>query len=239
MEVVIESVVTKRLGALPVAAEFLRRLDVAGIVDGLCPPDLRADLTHGQVIEVLVENRLTAPASLFRVGDWAREWAVVVSTEYDPLAPDGKQVDEPMHAATGVRADQRATSVPAPSAPWSTNPIGGYRTRQRPVSRDAPRPGRPGRLRSPARRVRGCLAGQPPLGSEATGLDTAHPGLRDHHPAAAPDTEARVGPDTLPHGEVPPTGAGTRASTILLLDGERRSSLIRSQSNSPHHEARG
>lgn len=63
--------VTKRLGALPVAAEILRRLDVVGIVDGLRPPDSRADLTHGQVIEVLVANRLTAPAPLFRVGDWA------------------------------------------------------------------------------------------------------------------------------------------------------------------------
>ncbi|MFD5228674.1 hypothetical protein ACFWJ5_09035 [Streptomyces qaidamensis] len=57
---------SKRLGALPVAAEFLRRLDVVGIVDGLRPPDSRADLTHGRVIEVLVANRLTAPP-LFRV----------------------------------------------------------------------------------------------------------------------------------------------------------------------------
>ncbi len=58
MECVIESVVTnKRLGALPVAAEFLRRLDVAGIIDALCPPNPRAELTHGQVIEVLVANR--------------------------------------------------------------------------------------------------------------------------------------------------------------------------------------
>lgn len=40
MECAIESVVTnKRLGALPVAAEFLRRLDVAGIIDALCPPN--------------------------------------------------------------------------------------------------------------------------------------------------------------------------------------------------------
>ncbi|MGW0920530.1 DUF4277 domain-containing protein [Streptomyces sp. NPDC002755] len=71
MDVVVESVVTKRLGALPVAAEVLRRLDVVGIVDGLRPPDSRADLTHGQVIEVLVANRLAAPAPLFRVGGWA------------------------------------------------------------------------------------------------------------------------------------------------------------------------
>ncbi|WP_326770349.1 IS1634 family transposase (plasmid) [Streptomyces sp. NBC_01591] len=86
----IESVVTKRLGALPVAAEFLRRLDVAGIVDALCPPDPRAELTHGQVIEVLVANRLTAPAPLFRVGDWARSWAVeeVFGVEADLLGDD-------------------------------------------------------------------------------------------------------------------------------------------------------
>lgn len=69
--VVMESVVTKRLGALPVAAEFLRRLHVAGSVDGLRPPAPRADLMHGRVIEALVANRLTAPALLFRVGDWA------------------------------------------------------------------------------------------------------------------------------------------------------------------------
>ncbi|WP_316959695.1 DUF4277 domain-containing protein [Streptomyces sp. TRM68367] len=52
--------VEKRLGALPVVAEFLRRLDVAGIVDELCPGGASAHLTHGQVIEALVANRLTS-----------------------------------------------------------------------------------------------------------------------------------------------------------------------------------
>ncbi|MFS4098033.1 IS1634 family transposase [Streptomyces sp. AF1A] len=76
MECVVSAVVEKRLGALPVAAEFLRRLDVAGTVDRLCPGRDIAHLTHGQVIETLVANRLTAPAPLWRVDDWAREWAV-------------------------------------------------------------------------------------------------------------------------------------------------------------------
>ncbi|MFJ7199600.1 MULTISPECIES: hypothetical protein [unclassified Streptomyces] len=49
----IEPVVTERLGAVPVAAEFLRRLDVVGIVDALCLPDSRVELTHDQVIDVL------------------------------------------------------------------------------------------------------------------------------------------------------------------------------------------
>jgi transposase len=76
MNVAVEAVMKKRLGGLPAVAEVLRRLDVAGIVDGLCPIREDADLTHGQVIEVLIANRLTSPMPLQRVGDWARAWAV-------------------------------------------------------------------------------------------------------------------------------------------------------------------
>ncbi|MFE2611161.1 IS1634 family transposase [Streptomyces mirabilis] len=66
----------KRLGALPVVSEFTRRLDLAGIVDAVCPGGASAHVTHGQVIEALVANRLTSPAPLVRVEDWARCWAV-------------------------------------------------------------------------------------------------------------------------------------------------------------------
>jgi transposase len=76
MECVVSAVVEKRLGALLVAAEFRRRLGLAGTVDRSCPGRDIAHLTHGQVIETLVANRLTAPAPLWRVDDWAREWAV-------------------------------------------------------------------------------------------------------------------------------------------------------------------
>ena len=68
--------VEKTLGSLPVVAEFCRRLDVAGTIDRLCPVRSVAKLTHGQVIEALVANRLTSPTPLLRVEDWAREWAV-------------------------------------------------------------------------------------------------------------------------------------------------------------------
>jgi hypothetical protein len=68
--------VEKLLGALPAVAEFCRRLDLAGIVDRACPVRQVARVTHGQVIEALVANRLTSPRPLLRVQDWAREWAV-------------------------------------------------------------------------------------------------------------------------------------------------------------------
>jgi transposase len=68
--------IEKQLGALPVIADYCRRLDLAGIVDRACPIRDLADLTHGQVIETLVANRLTSPAPLVRVTDWAGEHAV-------------------------------------------------------------------------------------------------------------------------------------------------------------------
>jgi transposase len=75
----------KALGALPVVADFCRRLDIAGIVDRACPVRDIAYATHGQVIEALVANRLTSPAPLVHVEDWARAWAV---EEVFGLSPD-------------------------------------------------------------------------------------------------------------------------------------------------------
>ncbi len=68
--------IEKQLGALPVIADYCRRLDLAGIIDRACPIRDLADLTHGQVIETLLANRLTSPAPLVRVTDWARDHAV-------------------------------------------------------------------------------------------------------------------------------------------------------------------
>lgn len=51
-------------------------MTLARIVDEVCPGGASAHLTHGQVIKVLVANRLTSRARLVRVRDWARTWAV-------------------------------------------------------------------------------------------------------------------------------------------------------------------
>jgi transposase len=71
-------VLQKMLGSLPVTAEFCRRLGVAEIIDGLCPMrDVASSrVTHGQVVEALIANRLTSPRSMVQVSHWAQEWAV-------------------------------------------------------------------------------------------------------------------------------------------------------------------
>ena len=66
----------KALGSLPVVRDFCRRLDVAGVIDRLCPVRDVAHASHGQVIEALIANRLTSPTPLVHVERWAAEWAV-------------------------------------------------------------------------------------------------------------------------------------------------------------------
>ncbi|MEV0621699.1 IS1634 family transposase [Nonomuraea sp. NPDC050404] len=72
------------LGALPVVAAFCSRLRIRELVDAACPVRDVAGLTHGQAIEVLVANRLTSPAPLVHVQEWARAWAVGEAFGVDP-----------------------------------------------------------------------------------------------------------------------------------------------------------
>lgn len=91
-------VADKTLGALPVVAQFARRLDLTGIVDRACPIRDLALLTHGQVIEALVANRLTSPAPLVHVKDWAREWAVEEIFGIDPDALNDDRIGRALDA---------------------------------------------------------------------------------------------------------------------------------------------
>ena len=77
-------VLGKLLGALPVVAELGRRLRIAEIVDELCPVRPVAWISHGEVIEALVANRLTAPAPLVRVQEWAAAMAVEEAYGIEP-----------------------------------------------------------------------------------------------------------------------------------------------------------
>lgn len=86
------------LGSLPVVGQYCRRLDLAGIVDRACPVRDLALLTHGQVIEALVANRLTSPAPLLRVEEWARGWAVEETFGFDPAALNDDRIGRALDA---------------------------------------------------------------------------------------------------------------------------------------------
>ena len=105
----------KALGALPVIAEFCRRLDIAGIVDRACPARDIAYATHGQVIEALVANRLTSPTPLVHIEDWARAWAVeeVFSLKPEVLNDDriGRALDAVAPELDGIVGSAGARAI--------------------------------------------------------------------------------------------------------------------------------
>lgn len=79
-------------------ATYCGRLDLAGIIDRACPVRDLGYLTHGQVIEALVANRLTSPAPLVRVTDWAREHAVEEVFGIDPALLNDDRIGRALDA---------------------------------------------------------------------------------------------------------------------------------------------
>ena len=88
-------------GALPVIADFSRRLDIAGIVDRACPMRDVGPLSHGQVIEALIANRLTSPKAMVAVADWARAWAVDEVYGIDPDTLNDDRLGRALDALAG------------------------------------------------------------------------------------------------------------------------------------------
>ena len=74
----------KMLGSLPVICSFCRRLGVAAIIDDEVPIRDVATVTAGRAVEAMICNRLTSPAPLVHVQDWARTWA---AEEFLGIAP--------------------------------------------------------------------------------------------------------------------------------------------------------
>jgi transposase len=102
--------VEKLLGALPVVAGFCSRLKIRDIVDEACPVRDLAELTHGQVIEALVANRLTSPSPLVHVQSWARDWAVGEALGVEPELLNDDRIGRALDAVA-PHLDQIAGSV--------------------------------------------------------------------------------------------------------------------------------
>jgi transposase len=104
--------VEKQLGSLPVIADFSRRLDIAGVVDRACPIREVASISHGQVIEALIANRLTSPKAMVAVSDWAHAWAVQEVYDIDPDTLNDDRLGRALDALAD-QADQVVGSIGA------------------------------------------------------------------------------------------------------------------------------
>jgi hypothetical protein len=99
MEVEVIESVTKTIGSLALAYPYLRRLAVAETIDALTTSGKERTVSTGQVIEVLVLNRLSLrPVPISRIGAWAAGQAVEDIYSLAPTALNddriGRALDE-------------------------------------------------------------------------------------------------------------------------------------------------
>lgn len=94
--------ISKRLGALPVVKKILEKLSIREIVDRHCPiREGVADYTHGQMVEILIANRLTAPHPLYRFDLWAEEFAVAELFKVDSAKLNDDRLGRTLDAIAG------------------------------------------------------------------------------------------------------------------------------------------
>jgi hypothetical protein len=99
MQIEVLETVTKTIGSLALAYPYLRRLGVAETIDGLVTAGKERVVPTGQVIEVLILNRLSLrPVPISKIGAWAQTQAIeeVFGVAADALNDDriGRALDE-------------------------------------------------------------------------------------------------------------------------------------------------
>jgi Domain of unknown function (DUF4277) len=99
MQIEVLETVTKTIGALALAYPYLRRLGVAETIDALVTAGKERMVPTGQVIEVLILNRLSLrPVPISKIGAWAQTQAIeeVYGLAADALNADriGRALDE-------------------------------------------------------------------------------------------------------------------------------------------------
>ncbi|MDG7022977.1 MAG: IS1634 family transposase [Nitrososphaerota archaeon] len=68
---------TKNIGAMALIKPVLDRAGIGETVDRYAPMERKGrGISNGEAVEVMVMNRLTSPTPLWRVEDWAREYAL-------------------------------------------------------------------------------------------------------------------------------------------------------------------
>jgi transposase len=66
----------RQVGPLLLVAHYLDRLGLTEVIDEIAPMRGQSLLTHGEVMAVLVANRLCAPAPLYDIASWASSAAI-------------------------------------------------------------------------------------------------------------------------------------------------------------------
>lgn len=99
---------TRRVvGPLVMVEHYLRRLGLSSLVDRLVPMRGRSQLTHGEVIAVLVANRLCAPSPLYDIAGWASSSAVAELLSVPAMLLNDDRLGRALEALAPVAEEAR------------------------------------------------------------------------------------------------------------------------------------
>ena len=90
------------VGSLALLRPLLSAIGVRAIVNGLLPMqrERQASISHGQVIETLIANRLVSPRPLSRIPEWAEAQGVGVMFGVEPEALNDSRLGRTLDALT-------------------------------------------------------------------------------------------------------------------------------------------
>jgi transposase len=99
---------TRRVvGPLVLVAHYLSRLGLSDLVDRLVPMRGRSQLTHGEVIAVLVANRLCAPSPLYDIAGWASSAAIAELFDVPAMLLNDDRLGRALEALAPVAEELR------------------------------------------------------------------------------------------------------------------------------------
>jgi transposase len=91
-----QSQVARNPGAALLTLPVLRELDLVAAVNQQCPSD--HTVSHGQITQLLVCNRLQAPRPLYKVGDWLEQTALATPLAVQPEQAHDTRLGETLDA---------------------------------------------------------------------------------------------------------------------------------------------
>jgi transposase len=101
----VKSITTKLLGEAVLIKPIMDDLGISKVINKYAPMR-ETDLPHGEVIEIVILNRLTSPQPLYHIEDWARDYGIEevygiaqdrlnddrVARSFDAISSDGDEI---------------------------------------------------------------------------------------------------------------------------------------------------
>lgn len=106
----IEPVEATACGVTAMWLGLLRKMKLRETIDRILPTE--SDVSHGEVLEALVLNRLTAPEPLYEIEGWARESGFAALTKRNPARLNDDRIGRTLDALAPRIRDAQASVTP-------------------------------------------------------------------------------------------------------------------------------